>query len=42
MNTKIILEACYNHQGDINIAKEIIDEAKLLNVFAVKFQNYWN
>lgn len=40
MNTKIILEIGYNHQGDINIAKKLIDEAKELGVYGVKFQKW--
>ena len=38
MKTKVILEMGCNHQGDINIAKRMIDDAKKLNVWGVKFQ----
>lgn len=38
MKTKLILEFGCNHQGDISIAKKMIDEAADLNVWAVKFQ----
>lgn len=40
MKTKIILEIGYNHQGDIEIAKHLIDEAKKLKVWGVKFQKW--
>ena len=40
MKTKIILEAGYNHQGNVEIAKKIIDEASQLGVWAVKFQKW--
>jgi sialic acid synthase len=36
--TKIILEMGCNHNGDLNIAKRMIDDAKKLNVYGVKFQ----
>lgn len=38
MKTKIILEMGCNHQGDINLAKRMIDDAKKLGVWGVKFQ----
>jgi sialic acid synthase SpsE len=38
INTKIILEIGCNHQGDIDMAKVMIDEAAMLKVWAVKFQ----
>lgn len=38
MKTKIILEIGCNHQGDFEIAKKIIEDAKKLNVWAIKFQ----
>lgn len=38
MNTKIILETGCNHQGDINIAYDLIDQALKLNVWGIKFQ----
>lgn len=41
MKTKIIAEIGYNHNGSIEIAKEMIDEASKLNLWAVKFQK-WN
>ena len=34
----IIAEACINHEGNIKIAKKMIDEAVKANVSAVKFQ----
>lgn len=40
MRTKIILEIGYNHQGDTELAKEIINEASKLKVWAVKFQKW--
>lgn len=40
MQTKIIAEACYNHNGSIEKAKELIDEAKKLKLWAVKFQKW--
>lgn len=36
----IIAEAGVNHNGDINIAKRLIDEAKIAGVDAIKFQTY--
>jgi sialic acid synthase SpsE len=38
MNTKIILEFGCNHQGNYQLAKEMIDQAADLGVWAVKFQ----
>lgn len=38
MKTKVILEMGCNHNGDIEIAKKMIDEAEKLGVWAVKFQ----
>ena len=38
MRTKIILELCCNHQGSINIAKQMIDDAHLLGAWGVKLQ----
>ena len=40
MQSKIILEACYNHNGQMDIAKQMIDEAIQLNIWAVKFQKW--
>jgi sialic acid synthase SpsE len=40
MNTKIIAECCYNHNGSMDIAKQLIDNAKKLNLWAVKFQKW--
>lgn len=40
MKTNIILEMCYNHQGDVETAKKMIDEAFQLRVWAVKFQKW--
>lgn len=40
MQTKIIAELCYNHNGSIDIAKAMIDEAKELNLFGVKLQKW--
>ena len=38
MHSKIILEFGCNHQGSVTIAKEMIDQAAALGVWAVKFQ----
>lgn len=40
MSVFIIAEAGVNHNGDINIAKKLIDVAKEANVDAVKFQTF--
>ena len=40
MKTKIIAEMCYNWNGEISLAKKMIDEAKALNLWAVKFQKW--
>jgi sialic acid synthase SpsE len=40
MKTKIIAEIGYNHRGSIEQAKKLIDEAKKLNLWAVKFQKW--
>jgi sialic acid synthase SpsE len=40
MKAKMILEVCYNHNGKIDIAKQMIDEAVKLKVWAVKFQKW--
>ena len=40
MKTKIIAEIGYNHQGDIEKAKKMIDEAIKLKLWAVKFQKW--
>lgn len=40
MLSKIIMECCYNHQGDINIAKQMIDDAVKLGIAFVKFQKW--
>ena len=40
MKTKIIAEIGYNHNGDFNIAKELIDQAKDLKLWAVKLQKW--
>jgi sialic acid synthase SpsE len=37
---KIILECCYNHQGDIKLAKKMIREAQELGVWGIKFQHW--
>ncbi len=34
----IIAEACINHEGNLNLAKKMIDEASKAGVSAVKFQ----
>ena len=36
----IIAEAGVNHNGDVNMAKELIDVAKSAGVDGVKFQSY--
>ena len=36
----IIAEAGVNHNGDINLAKQLIDAAKMANADAVKFQTF--
>ena len=36
----IIAEAGVNHNGDINIAKKLVDEAVLAGADAVKFQTF--
>ena len=40
LNTKpyIIAEACINHEGNIKIAKKMVDEAAKAKASAVKFQ----
>jgi sialic acid synthase SpsE len=38
MKTKLILELGCNHQGDVVIAKKMIDQAVILGAYAVKFQ----
>ena len=38
--TFIIAEAGVNHNGDINIAKKLVDEAVLAKVDAIKFQTF--
>ena len=38
MNTKIFLELCCNHNGDIQQAKKMIQEAANLKVFGIKLQ----
>jgi len=40
MRTKFIAEIGYNHNGDEEIARQLIDEAKRLGFFAVKFQKW--
>ena len=40
MNTIIIAEAGVNHNGDINIAKELIDYAALSGADYIKFQSF--
>jgi sialic acid synthase SpsE len=40
MKTKIILEVGYNHNGDIELAKDLIGAAKELKVWGVKFQKW--
>jgi N,N'-diacetyllegionaminate synthase len=40
MSVFIIAEAGVNHNGDINLAKNLIDAAKAANVDAVKFQTF--
>ena len=39
-NTYVIAEGGLNHNGDINIAKKLIDSAKECGVNAIKFQTY--
>ena len=36
----IIAEAGLNHNGNVNLAKKLIDEAKKTNCDAIKFQTY--
>jgi len=36
----IIIEACVNHQGNINIAKKMIDTSKMLGADCIKFQHH--
>jgi len=38
--TYFIAEAGLNHNGDVNLAKKMIDEAKNANSDAIKFQTY--
>ena len=38
--TYFIAEAGLNHNGDINLAKKMVDEAKNANSDAIKFQTY--
>ena len=40
MNTTIIAEIGINHNGDVNLAKKIIDAAKNSGVDGIKFQTY--
>jgi len=40
MKTKIILELGYNHNGSMTIAKQMIDQAEKLGIWAVKFQKW--
>jgi sialic acid synthase SpsE len=40
VKTKIIAEICYNHNGSIDNAKKLIEAAKNLNLWAVKFQKW--
>ncbi|MHC1682468.1 MAG: N-acetylneuraminate synthase [Clostridiaceae bacterium] len=40
MSVFIIAEAGVNHNGDINLAKKLIDAAKEANVDAIKFQTF--
>ena len=40
MKTYIIAEAGVNHNGDINIAHKLIDEAKKAGADCVKFQTF--
>jgi sialic acid synthase SpsE len=40
MKTRIIAEIGYNHNGSMDLAKEMIDEARKLNVWSVKFQKW--
>jgi sialic acid synthase len=40
MRTKLILEVGYNHQGDMDKAKELIDDASELKAWAIKFQKW--
>jgi sialic acid synthase SpsE len=40
MRTKIIAEMCYNHQGNMDYACKMIEEASKLNLYAVKFQKW--
>ncbi|MBI5140222.1 MAG: N-acetylneuraminate synthase family protein [Candidatus Vogelbacteria bacterium] len=36
----IIAEAGVNHNGDLNLAKKLVDEAKLIGASAIKFQSF--
>ena len=38
--TFFIAEAGLNHNGDINLAKKMIDESKNVGADAIKFQTY--
>ena len=38
MKTKLILETGCNHQGEMNIAHDMIIEASRLGVWGIKFQ----
>jgi sialic acid synthase SpsE len=40
MQTRIIAEMCYNHQGNMENAYKMIDEVSKLNLYAVKFQKW--
>lgn len=40
MKTKIIAEMCYNHCGNMDYAKSMIDEAASLGLWGVKFQKW--
>jgi sialic acid synthase SpsE len=40
MKTKIILEVGYNHNGSFELAKKMINEAKKLKVWGIKFQKW--
>jgi N,N'-diacetyllegionaminate synthase len=40
MGTYIIAEAGVNHNGDIVLAKRMVDEAKKAGAYCIKFQTF--